>query len=536
MTTGVSTITNVAQAARQPNDSSASRKPNSNINFTECLAVYGGKCKGGLKLPETGTILAPWVYIEFEGSGSVITVGNESSPATDPKNVACIKSFEFGYSDGMTVRAVIHDEQGGSFVQFMEHLFKHYATLKFGSPANVRMKFQFGWCKSECGDAFLEEAKSRPFYALCDSVETNLAEGKIIFELTGKDLCYRMLEGGVAYCSGGEGGRTQISITEAITELMTNTCSPCVKSVKFQSIDENGIIKPLEFADNGEKGPEGKWNTNGQNKLEAVRRWLNAYKTKNGNGMYLQYNPEEPGGGLIIWEDRKPKEIKTDAFFDNSCIGTYIKNGGQQSSVIEFNPRIKWDFSRLTNQGGGLSGQTANALKTPGSTTPGTPIQTLTSKENPCTGQNTQSIATENLINQQNKNAVVEFQKANAVNVRAMKVLHDDIEADLVIIGDPTICPPSESIWSKTCTIIVVNPYFLTIGGAGCGDYLAKPVCNEVLSNKGWFVKSITHKIDAGKYTTTLGVYLSAPGIDLPNNAPLGGWTGGWTPANFVIF
>lgn len=528
MATGVSTITSVAQAARQPPTTAASNKPNHKTNYKECLAKYGGGCT--TKLPEVGTILAPWVKVEFEGSGSVITVGNDSSPSTDPRNVACIKSFEFGHSDGMTVRVVIHDEQGGSFVQFMEHLFKHFATLKFGAPANVRMKFQFGWCKSDCHNAEIPSASSREFFALCDSVETNFSEGKIIFELTGKDLCHRMLEGGVAYDVGGEGKNSEISLKDAITQLMTNKCAPCIKSVKFKSIDENSnTIVDLVFEGSDPSGPKGKWNTNGQTKLEAVRRWLNSYKTKNGHGTILQYNPEEPGGELIIWEDRKPSTPQSDQFFDRFCIGTYIVNGGQESSVIEFNPRIKWDFSRLTNQGGGLSGQTANALKTPGSTTPGTPIRTLTSGEDPCAGQNTQSIATDNLINQHNKTAVIESQKANAVNVKAMKVLNDNIEADLVIIGDPVICPPSESVWSKTVTIILVNPYFLTVG-SGCGDFLAKPVCNEILSNKGWFVKSVTHKIDSGKYTTTLGVYLSAPGIDLPADAPLGGWVGGWIP------
>ncbi len=60
--------------------------------------------------------------------------------------------------------------------------------------------------------------------------------------------------------------------------------------------------------------------------------------------------------------------------------------------------------------------------------------------------------------------------------------------------------------------------------------WLAKPTCNEVLSNKGWICKSITHKIEAGKYTTTIGVYLTAPGVDSPPNTPLGSWTGGWHP------
>ena len=496
-------------------------------NLPGCLANYGSACAGGLRLPEEGHVLGPWVAITFEGSGSIITVGNESSPNTDPRNVACIKSFEFGYSDGMSCRVVIHDEQGGSFVRFMEHILKHYVCLKDGSPANVRMKVRFGWCKSGCPTP-VPNASSRCYYCLCDSVETNFSDGKFIFEITGKDLCVRMFEGASNRIYGGD-PPADIPITQAIREFMTAGPPPNVSSVRFCRM-EGGRCVEAEWKVGGVEGPKGKWICDGQDKLNVIKRWWSHHLSKNDKSWVPQYNSENPTGELIIWEDRKPRcNAEGDAYWDQNCIGTYIINGGKSSPVLEFNPKIRWDFARLDAVGGNLGSERANPMQTDGSTAPGRECPQLNAQANPGAGQNVQTTTTE--TDRTNGFRLQEQFRANNESVKALRILHDSIEADLVIVGDPTILPPSEAMWSKNVTIVLVNPYFLTVGGnAGCGEWLANPVCNEVLSNKGWICKSIQHRIEAGKYTTTIGMMLTDPGVSTSPNTQVGGWTNGWTP------
>lgn len=503
------------------------------IQRDTCLAgtlLTGGTkraCRGGVAgLPEDGHVLAPWVAIIFEGSGSTITVSNRSSPATNPQHVAAIQSFEYGYSDGLTMRCTIHDEEGGSFVQFVHNLLKDYICLKAGSPASVRMKIQFGWVKGSC-DSPMPVSKSRCFYCMSDSVETNFRQGKFVFDITGKDLCHRMFEGGCSHTYGGE-GKNGMPITQAITEFMTQGCPPNVGSVLFQKLNNSGQPVPCEWHEGGLKGPSSKWECKGFNKMDVLLSWTKSHPTKDGKGWVPQYNSEHKDGQLILWEDAKPVEVKGDEHWDANCIGTFIVNGGKMSNVIEFSPKIRWDFARLTNNGGQLDGKTIDATGEKGAKLKGMVQYGLDAKGNPCVGQRSQAVPDAALKDKENKPAAAAVDGANAQN-RALKILTDNIEADLTIVGDPTLLPPSEAMWAKNCTIVLINPYFIR-GSEADMEWLAEPVCNDVLTSKAWLCKSLTHKIDAGKYTTTIGVYLVAPGVDTGKGAPLGNWTGGWKP------
>lgn len=507
---------------------SRSDPPGSFTSFG-CLASYSSRAGGCIvRLPEQGAVLAPWVLVTFEGSGSIISVGNRSSTATDPQNVAVIRSFEFGYSDGMTAKIVIHDQQGGSFVRFMENMVKHFVCLREANPATVRMKIQFGWTKQGC-DIPTPTARSRCYFCLSDSVETNFTDGKFIFEITGKDLCSRMFEGGAEQLYGGQ-GETAIPITEAITTFMTNGPPPNVGAVRFCKM-EGGSCHPCEFEEGGVAGPRGSWRANGRDKLSAVMEWLRGHRTKDGKSWIPQYNSEAPNGELIFWEDRKPAcRTEGDDYWDANCIGTYIVNGGKFSPVIEFNPKIRWDFGRLTSVGGNLGAKNVNGMGTDGSKNPGRECPTLGREENPGAGHIVQTTVTETQLDNHGRNAEAVQRAGDDAQMRALKILHDNIEADLTVVGDPTILPPSEAMWSKNISIILINPFYLTVSSDRCGEWIATPVCNNVLSNKAWICKSIQHRIEGGNYTTTIGVYLAAPGIDLPANSPLGGWIGGWEP------
>jgi hypothetical protein len=543
---GIGTAITIVQCTK------SERAPGGTIPFTGgCLERYitiSGGC--ALKLPEEGHSLGPWVQIEFEGSGSVITVSNQSSPTTDPKHVAVIKSFEFGYSDGFTVRAVIHDQQGGSFVKFMENLMKDWICLKRGSPANVRMRFQFGWSKSGCPDP-IPAAKSICYYALCDSVETNFSEGKIAFEISGKDIVSRMFEGGSQKVYGGNGDQA-IHLLDAVEQFMKQGPPPNVANIKFCRVESNGKIVCAPNVDmfvantawEKKKGKKGKYIAAGEDKLSAVRRWLRDNPAispagSGGNGSAQnritqwipQYNSQVPGGEIIFWADKRPPcEDQNDSYWDENCIGTYIVNGSKSSPVIEFNPKIRWDFSRLSGTGGNMGDMRANAMNTEGSQNLGRPC--LGRNEAPGAGHTNQTPGSETSREHSGPNQTSDRRDAQNEELRTLKILADPIEADLTIVGDPTICPPSEALWVKNVAIVVVNPFHImqNHGSGACGEWISRPACNEILSNKAWLVKSICHRIEAGNYTTTIGVMLTTPGVDTPPTTKLGAWTGGWKP------
>ena len=508
--------------------------------FVGCLANYGLNSRS-VKRPESGHVLAPWVIVEFKGSGSVITVGNESAPDVKPKHTAVIQSFEFGYHDGMKVNLTIQDQQGGSFVTFCEHLFKDWICSERGVPPAAEMQFQFGWCKAGC-NGILPEASSPCYCALVDSVETNFREGKFVAQLTGVDLGTTMFEGISDKIRGGLGQEGEC-LTQAIRKLLIESEPPNVKKVDFLRM-ENGVITPAGFEIEHcgfSSGPKGKWIANGRDKLTIAKNWIDGWRSDKKHGWMMQYDSTYPGGRIIFWEDRRPKcKAESDEYWEKNSIGTYVVNGGKSSPVIEFNPKIKWNFSTLISGGGAISNETTAPLADTGgagdnaggrtSKTPGRrECFTLTRAAMPGAGKTMQATNTENHKNIEGKNAVDRQHKGYDAALKALKVLHDNITADLVIVGDPTLLPPNEAI-ARNCTIIFINPFYLQ-EGTGCQDWtVSEPPCNEVLTNKAWQIKQVTHRIEAGRFTTTLEVYLAAPGIDGDRLEPLGLWVNGWRP------
>jgi hypothetical protein len=99
------------------------------------------------------------------------------------------------------------------------------------------------------------------------------------------------------------------------------------------------------------------------------------------------------------------------------------------------------------------------------------------------------------------------------------------ITADLRILGDPRAQFVYMDRWmGQSVSIVAINPFHIAGGGnGGCGDWLAKPMCNQILSNKSWKVHAVNHSIKEGSYTTTLKLFLEAPGIQIGHDDPLGG-------------
>jgi hypothetical protein len=499
-----------------------------------CIQKYESGCP--LASVESGNVLAPWVSIDFvdqnnQGGGAAVTVGNKSSSSTDPQHCAVIKSFEFGHSDGSAVRVTIHDTQGGSFSEFMKHLVKDWICLKDISPGVLLMKVEYGWAKAFCSGPVVTK-KSASIFVLCDSVEANYSEGKFIFEITGKDIGHRMFEGGAEWQMGGEGYQG-MHVLHAIKKFMCESMAPNVGSISFKSghlsSDNGDELFEGDTADERKYGPKGKWDAKGMNKLEVVRRWLDGCPSINGLMWTPQYDSTVPTGEIVFWEDAKPNcTSQGDGYWNETCLGTYIVNGGPLSPVIEFNPKIKWGFASVTAVGGQMGDLKNNSMETEGAKNPGHECLPRDAVDGAGTVTKTDPSDTDK--DRHGGRAVKEGAKNDAQSKKSISIQPGDISADLVIVGDPLFCPPKNAMYTKNIAIVLINPFHITANGGECGEWLANPPCNEILSNKAWIVTSVTHRIEAGVYTTTIGVKLSTPGINLPASENFGAWSGGWKP------
>lgn len=511
-----------------------------------CIATY--KSGKGFQYAQSGNLIAPWVAIDFVdtnyqvGNGAAVTVSNLSSASTNPANCAIISSFVFGHSDGCTARITIHDTHGGNFEQFMNHILSSWGSV-VNQTNSIYMRVQFGWVKSGCKEP-LPASRSPCYTIFVESIESNFTEGKFIFEVTGKDICSPMFEGSMKWEEGGI-GNAGIHLVQAMTTFLCDSgnCGPNLKKIRFilgenYEFDANSTFNPQAGAflfnittSDAEKrlGRKQAYQAHGKNKIETVRKWLASQPSINNKPWTVKYDPEKEE--LLIKEHIQENEVcKDDAFFSSISEGTYVVNGGPLSPVLEFNPKIKWPWFVATGGAAGELGvKKANPMGTDGGENPGPKAlpRYTTCGAGLITGTQTDDGKLE-----EGSDAVKTDAEDKANRSILVPPAYQAIAADLVIVGDPTFCPP-QFVNGKFCSIVFMNPFFIEKkdGTGPCGDWhLAEPACNKVLSNKGWMIKGVTHQINAGKYTTTINVELLAPGINAAESVPVGGWCKGWKP------
>ncbi len=473
-----------------------------------CISRYQGGCQ--LKLPPEGNSLAPWIKVEFSNfvtnaRGNVITVGNQSSPSTP--HTAVIKSFELGLSTGAQCKLLIHDEQGGSFVQFVDTLLKDAKTM---GPNTINMKIEFGWVNALCPNG-VPIVKSPPFYLTAVNNETSFEEGKIKYEISGSDQGASHIMGQTRNDKVLGTSDKKIPLTEAIRRLFSEQPPPIVPKIEFLKANSN---KPFEWELGGIKGPLGHWQSNNLNKLSTAIDWVSRYRTKDGKGVKATWDNRDPSGKIIFWEDHFPicGEFQP---IDEFCKGFYIVNGGACSSVLKFNPKMSWQFQQLNNSGGSQSNTVASVKK---------------EGRNECQDLKIKGVGTQNTINSNenvedlvgSKEAIDHISKAQTASEFANPSLSTTaINAELQVVGDPLLSGNLD-IMGKTVAIVVINPFHITPIG-GCGDWLARPGCNEVLSNKAWRIMGAHHHMAEGNFVTTLNLSLPAPGSLLNLDEPFGG-------------
>jgi len=468
--------------------------------------------------PIEGSSVAPFVKLFFcnEGGGEpVITVGNKSSPQWD--NTAIIKTFQIGGSNGIGVRIEIMDEMGGSFHLFIEKLNKCIGQSKSGYTMGV----QWGWIITDCIGG--NSIKASPnIYVIPINLEVIFSDGRIKFVIEGQDSMQHVFTSRHDEIEGTDDKKT--SLKEAIKSLGENK-DPKI-DIKFIRIEKDGTITEFPFRHGGMQGPKSVWPSDGQNKLATIQKWCEPFMTDRNKGLVAMWNPTVCGNPTLdLMED--PKVDCNESRGCNGNLGTYIVNGGKHSPVLSFTPTINYveSFAGLTTGG--------NAPTTES----GKPVEV----KHKCQVQKEETGVLQSVpVSKQSRDAIgtktnlQETAKSQSAYARA-NTAKGPITAELRIQGEPRqefIHP--KLMLDKFVSLIVINPFHIFgSGNGGCGDWLAQPGCNEVLSNKDWMITGCSHDIKEGSYVTTLQLKLVAPGVEINAHQPFGGpGSGGYVPTN----
>lgn len=469
---------------------------------------------------EQAESFAPIVEIVI-GGVTVITVGNQSFP-TSP-HTAVIKSFEIGFIDSPEMKIEILDEKAGEFSLLIDSIVK---CAKLATGIGTEIKARWGWTMTTCEDT--KKVLWSPWSkSILYSIEINYSQGKMKYNLTCKtvETIHQQMRQDRTF---GEDTK-KMYLEDAIEQVCL--LEPAVR-VKYCRRNADGKMEcgkgMFDWKDFGPKGPKEVWQSDSQSRYATIAKWIEPFRINDGSipgkGVLLIMDPLEKDL-LIVLQDPGPNpgEPATDC---TSSLGSFIVNGGKCSPVIEFNPTFNWTAGYSTFASGGSTNSTeksTSSLKEEAKMTcqekpQGTSVGSSTGINNSDPSLN--GHGTDRTHDETNKS-----QTAHLKASRITEVNVHPIKADLKILGDPRPQFIILNKWlGKTIGIIAINPFFITgSNNNNCGDWLAKPLCNEILSNKGWVVQGINHSIREGTYTTTLKVFLPTPGIEIAHPDPLGG-------------
>jgi hypothetical protein len=490
--------------------------------------------------PPPFAVLIPWVKIAINGdidnpNAQVITVGNESQGGQTA--YAAIKSFQYGSSDGFTVKFEIVDVQGGNFCSFVNKLAQDLKEDNFDEDHKII--FRWGWSGDECGsngEGSLASIDARlisgSHTAIIRHIVPVLENGMFRFTITCVDPSDIYHEQVV------DAEVPEIPLVHAITTLFVAYAVPSVDSVIYQMRDAKGNIvsmpdepdRPFFASNNGINeqtlGPKVKWNTLGRTPLSILRDWLGVVESINGQGFKVMFESGAKGINLIIRENDKPGCEKFPQIPDIDPLEkrVYIVNGGVQSKVLSFTPNIKWIYVPSLKAGAVQDKNQQKDVKQddqkledcqdgdkPKNTKPG--ITTMQSPSHP-------------IDDSRGSDAMVDRMRADRKQFLAENAF-EAITAELRIQGDPSYQYIQDI--GQLITVVVINS-FIPSGTTTTCDWTIQTMssssnlalCNSVLSNKSWMIKSFFHDIKEGSYTTTLELVLAQPGIDTDINNGIG--------------
>lgn len=497
-----------------------------------CMQKFGCQHNGSsdVNTLPPGYVYAPFVRLKCGENAEVLTVGNKSLPARG--NTAVIKSLEYGVSEGQGCKIEVLDEEGGSFYNFFKSLNKSIEDI----PKNtVQFELDFGWIiREQCtgdnvGKISVSSHGGLPeeyIYLNPLRMQVSYEGGKIKYSIEAQDPMTRITETR-AECNLGTEDK-KMPLKEAIRTLGKREPGPKF-SVEFLAADGKTELK-FKKSDNASIGPKNVWTANQQNKLAVIRRWLSGLVTENNKGIIINWKGDKPkspddSGTLVIMESPANTLCQTlDPCVTNissvtSNPGTYIVNGGGKTSVINFSPTVNWHLTNIGKAGGAQSSMDGGGAKQKG--------QPQCSDERSSAGAATHASVGTNDINHTPPEQAAEKRANNDATNQQANAFRDTlvlnpIEAELKIFGDPSLVYPITLI-AKTLSLIVINPFHLKNTGKDCPDWLAKPLCNPVFSNKRWMIMGVNHQIKEGSYVTILKLKLDAPNADLNPRDPIGG-------------
>lgn len=305
-----------------------------------------------------------------------------------------------------------------------------------------------------------------------------------------------------------------------------------------------------------ERGPLGVWDTKGLNPLAAIQSWLGKVRAytihegREGKGITMNYDAtsqsdevcvsvseaegeeetnEVEEGQLILWANAHPHCSQDEQTYNHRLKALYVVNGGKCSPVLSFTPNIKWNFTASMSAGGGMG------------TTSGEMTQARDNlRFNKCAilGEGPRYSGSPDNSQREasfGNNAEREHIISMAEHLRA-NYLHNSIEAELRVQGDPSdwLCSPVFG-YGRNVAILFINPFFLVPGDYGCAKWsnqipdldLDDTSCNQILSNRNWYIKGVDHQIRDGSYVTTIKVMLFVPRSESPSDLENVSYMGG---------
>ena len=270
-------------------------------------------------------------------------------------------------------------------------------------------------------------------------------------------------------------------------------------------------------------GAFGKYAPKNMTPMMAATEWLKGVKSRpNEKAIIGLWDVTSETPRLVFTEDPNPRCDCKGYDPKKSGLGTYIVNGGKNSPVLSFQPKVKWPFQAAGPGGGNVASPHSGTVDHM-SDVPQPGCKGLV-KVGGKGGAHGNPIPNETLTLQSGKNANQDAIESVHRYTRAYQV-HNSITCQLTIQGDPSFFSPLFLV-GRTFSIIVINPYHYNSKGSSsdttCGEWLAQPVINSTFSNRSWFIQGCTHQIKEGSYQTLFDLFLPAPGIDISPDLPVG--------------
>jgi hypothetical protein len=536
-----------------------------------CLSSFGEEAKGmSVDQLIDYEMLTPYVELYFPAYSFSIKTGNNSSP--DLENTASIQRFTYSMGQSWKAVFVIKDTDGGNFTYL-------YNSLRFGSCSKDKPEdkdkagsakagyayWDFGWIGTDsfgnevkisasqisysvnipgCGETKIDFANSFA-YGTIVNIEAKVDKG--IFEYTLEIISQTtsIFQATKKETVFGKEEAPQ-KLLDAIKQMCSDACGttknadPSIVFI-FGKKNNDGTVSCNYYSpkDGGAKGPAGVWPVSGMSLLDAITEFKNNYLDQNGKGQIYTVEATNPAILMMIAlpegiEDPAPNEAKNPNVNNRAVktnpIATYIVNGGNNSNVFSYTPKINYMYLSSQNAGaggnaGGAAGPPQGINQNPAGGAEGA-VGNVPAQNNKDGASNSGPqvripVRQYDLYNQSPMMITKNKALAYVGQAKTMNVVEQNavLEAELIIQGDPK--KYARFVLQNgymPVGIIFINPF--QVGGSMQNDapnelnWLAWPACNAVFTKK-MTIFSITHNIEGGTYKTTLGL----KGYNTPSQA-----------------